>query len=321
MMRHPQQADGAELLGRAAGALERSWRRRVVVARVLVSIPDRCVFVTAAPDGSLVVVKADSRPGRLATERQVLMAGRAAGLPVPAIVHVPGVTLPLLVLEHVPGQALSSGSPALAWADAGRLLRRLHDMNEPSGIGSWAGRQPLRSFLTERACADAAAAARHRLITGRQAADLAHLLGEQFREVSAPDRECLLHGDCQPAHFVVAGSGPAGKGPRAAGAAGFITAMLDFGDTSTGDPVWDLAVLTLDDPARLDDVLMGYAPQPALASRVRALIQPYRLLRWLGEAVWLHAHGFDARRNAALLCEAVASPGAAGQPGGAASRN
>ena len=243
------------------------------------------------------------------------MAASAAGLPVPAIVHVPGGTLPLLVLEHVPGQALSSGSPSPAWAEAGRLLRRLHDMNGPRGIGSWAGRQPLRSFLTERACAQAAAATRHGLMTGRQAANLARRLGEEFREAGAPDRECLLHGDCQPAHFVLAGSSPRRNG-QAAGAAGLIAAMLDFGDTSTGDPVWDLAVLTLDDPGRLDDVLTGYAPETGLASRVRALIQPYRLLRWLGEAVWLDAHGFDAGRHAALLCAAAADPGAAGQPAG-----
>lgn len=272
-----------------------------MVAEVLVSMPYRCVFVTTSPDGSLVVVKADSRPGRLTPERKALTAVRAAGLPVPAIVHACRGSLPLLVLEHVPGQALSSASPALAWAQAGALLRRLHDMNEPSGIGSWAGRQPLRAFLTERAWAQAAAAARHGLMTGRQAANLARLLGEQFREVSAPGRECLLHGDCQPAHFVLAGSSPPGSGTGSAGAARLIAAMLDFGDTSTGDPVWDLAVLTLDNPVRLDDVLTGYAPEPGLASRVAALIQPYRLLRWLGEAVWLDAHGFDAGRNAALL--------------------
>jgi aminoglycoside phosphotransferase (APT) family kinase protein len=311
----PRQADGAELIGRAGRALERSWRRGVAVAEVLVSMPERCVFVAASPDGSQVVVKSDIRPGRLAAEREVLMAARAAGLPVPAIVHGGGGPLPLLVLEYVRGQALSSDSPALVWAEAGRLLRRLHGMDVPGRIGSCTGRRPLRWFLTERASADAAAAARHGLITAEQAASLARQLGEQFRETVDPDRECVLHGDSQPAHFVIAGTGPLANPPKVTDPAGVIAAMLDFGDACTGDPVWDLAVLTLDDPGRLDDVLTGYAPEAGLARRVRRLIQPYRLLRRLGEAVWLQAHGFDAAPGTALLRAAAADPGASEHPG------
>jgi Ser/Thr protein kinase RdoA (MazF antagonist) len=285
-------------------------------------MPERCVFITASPDDRLVVVKSDSRPGRLAAEREVLLAVRDAGLPVPAVVHAVvhagERTAPVLVLEFVPGQALSSDSPALVWAEAGRLLRRLHDMDHPRRIGTGAGQRPLRSTLTARASADAAAATRHGLMPARQAASLARRLGEQFGEASDPDRECLLHGDCQPAHFVVSGtrhpaSGPGGTG--APGGPGVITAMLDLSDACTGDPVWDLAVLTLDDPGRLDDVLAGYAAEPGLIRRVRALAEPYRLLRRLSEAVWLHAHGFDAGPHVALLCAAAADPGPAGQPG------
>ena len=91
----------------------------------------------------------------------------------------------------------------------------------------------------------------------------------------------MLHGDCQPDHFLLADH------------AGHIAAVLDLGDACTGDPVWDLAVLTLDHPARMDDVLAGYAPPPDLARRVSALAGPYRMLRWLGEASWLHDHGHD----------------------------
>jgi aminoglycoside phosphotransferase (APT) family kinase protein len=311
----PRQADGAELIGRAGRALQRSWRPGAVIAQVLVSMPERCVFVAASPDGGQVVVKSDIRPGRLAAEREVLTAAGAAGLPVPAIVHGAGGPLPLLVLEYIRGQALSSASPGPVWAEAGRLLRRLHGLDVPGRIGPGTGRRPLRWFLSGRATADAAAAARHGLITAEQAASLARLLGEQFREAAEPGRECLLHGDAQPAHYVVAGTGPLANRAKVPRPAGLIAAMLDFGDACTGDPVWDLAVLTLDDPGRLDDVLTGYAPEPALARRVRRLIRPYRLLRRLGEAVWLHAHGLDAGPSAALLRAAAADPGPARQPG------
>jgi aminoglycoside phosphotransferase (APT) family kinase protein len=225
---------------------------------------------------------------------------------VPAVVEAAGGALPLLVLEYVPGQALSSGSPAGAWAEAGRVLRRLHDMDDPGGIARWTGGRPLREFLAERASAEAAAAARHGLMPASLAARLSDVLREQFRGAQEADRECLLHGDCQPAHFVLAGSRPGTSGSRAPGPAGAVAAVLDFGETSIGDPVWDLAVLTLDDPGRLDDMLSGYAPQPRLAHRAHALIRPYRLLRRLGEAVWLSAHGFEAEPRAALLRAAAA---------------
>ena len=77
--------------------------------------------------------------------------------------------------------------------------------------------------------------------------------------------------------------------------------MLDLGDACTGDPLWDLAVLTLDHPGRLDEVMAGYAPPDELARRAAVLAQPYRLLRWLGEASWLHDHGFDPEPSIAPL--------------------
>jgi Ser/Thr protein kinase RdoA (MazF antagonist) len=295
-------ADDAELVHKAAQRLEQAWQREVPVGDVMVALTDRCVFVTVGPSGTPVVVKADTRPGRIAAERHVTLAARAAGVPVPAIVPaqdiVPGERgePPLLVLEYLPGRPLGADTPASAWAEAGRVLRRLHAMADPGGLRSWPERPPpdagagsglpLRSVLAGHAAREAAGTVKRGLLSSEQAARLGRLLGEAFsrseaRSTEDPANSRVLHGDCQPDHFLLAGH------------AAHIAAVLDLGDACTGDPVWDLAVLTLDYPARMDDVLAGYAPPPDLSRRVSVLAGPYRLLRWLREASWLHDHGYD----------------------------
>jgi aminoglycoside phosphotransferase (APT) family kinase protein len=342
----PEERDGLALIRGAARRLERSWRHEVTVGEVLVAMAERCVFVTVRPDGSPVVVKADARPGRTATELHVLTAARAAGVPVPTVVHADSQEPALLVLEYVPGQALGSAAPASAWAGAGRLLRRLHDMPDPGGIGpavEWpAGgrpgtRPPLRHALPQRAACEAAVAAQQGLISAGQALRISRLLGRAFGGIEDPERDCVLHGDCQPSHFLVGPAEPdarfgapepaagpgapepdagpglaapdAGLGPTGHRAGDTIVAVIDFGDACTGDPAWDLAVLTLDDPGRLDDVLTGYAPEPRLARRVSTLAGPYRLLRRLGEAAWLADHGFSPEPSIGPLRDAAATEG------------
>jgi hypothetical protein len=337
----PEERDGSALIRGAARRLERSWRHQVTVGEVLVAIDGRCVFVTVGPDGSPVVVKADARPGRTATELRVLTAARAAGVPVPAVVHADSQEPALLVLEYVPGQALGSAASASAWAGAGRLLRRLHDMPDPGGIGpavEWptdgrhGPRPPLRHVLPQRAAREAAAAAQRGLISAGQALRISRLLGRAFGGIEDPERDCVLHGDCQPSHFLLGAAEPeagpearlgaagpdarlgaadadAGLGPAGQGAGEGIAAVIDFGDACTGDPAWDLAILTLDDPGRLDDVLTGYAPEPRLARRISALAGPYGLLRRLGEASWLADHGFSPEPSVAPLRYAAATEG------------
>jgi aminoglycoside phosphotransferase (APT) family kinase protein len=367
----PEERDDFALIRGAARRLERSWRHEVTVGEVLVAMAERCVFVTLSPDGRLLVVKADARPGRTATELRVLAAARAAGVPVPGVVHADRQAPALLVLEYVPGQALGSAASASAWAEAGRLLRRLHDMPDPGGIGpavEWLAdgclgpRPPLRYLLPQRAAREAAVVARQGLISAGQALQISRLLGRAFGGIEDPERDCVLHGDCQPSHFLLRAAepdarlgvpepnaklsaaepdarlgvaeaaarlGPAGRSaddtsaddtspggtsaddtsPGGTSPGGTIVAVIDFGDACTGDPVWDLAVLTLDDPGRLDDVLTGYAPDPHLARRISALAGPYRLLRRLGEANWLADHGFSPEPSIAPLRNATATDG------------
>lgn len=303
---------GGDPVRRAAHRLEQAWQQEVAVGDVLVQMPSRSVFRTLAPDGSPVVVKADIWPQRAAAERSVTAAAHAAGLPVPAIAYAAGGDPALLVLQYVPGPELSSGAPRSAWADAGRTLRRVHDLADPGHLlpivdrdrdrgadrgltgGARRLRRPLREFLPWLAARDTALAAGRGLLTAGQAARLSQLLGGIFGAAAEPDRYLVLHGDAQPDHFLLS---PAGD----------VAALIDFGDACTGDPAFDLAVLTLDDPQWLGDVLAGYAPGARLRDRIRAMIGPYRLLRWLGEVNWLHEQGFDPREPLAALRQALAA--------------
>jgi aminoglycoside phosphotransferase len=203
-----------------------------------------------------------------------------------------------------------------------------------SAAGQAAARRPLRETLPDIAARDAAAAAELGMLTARQAARLSDLLGGIFGTATEPDRYCVLHGDPQTGHFLlgdrsgttaagaaVAGATAAGSTPAGSTTAGStasattasattagamaagIAALIDFGEACTGDPAWDLAILTLDHPERLGYVLAGYAPGARLRGRLRRMIGPYRMLRWLGEANWLHEHGFSPDQPLAALAQ------------------
>ncbi len=86
----------------------------------------------------------------------------------------------------------------------------------------------------------------------------------------------LLHGDCQPDHVLLDEDDT-------------VLAIIDWGDASTGDPLWDLAVLTAHHQERLADVLEAYGAPPSAVAVVRA----YWIVRHLGSATWLLDHGFD----------------------------
>jgi aminoglycoside phosphotransferase (APT) family kinase protein len=99
-----------------------------------------------------------------------------------------------------------------------------------------------------------------------------------FTDMDEPDLH-LLHGDGQTDHYLVT--------PGSAHLAG----VLDFGDAVLGDPVWDLAILTLDAPRMLGELLRGYEPEATTERRTSQLLSAYQLIRRLGSASWMRAHG------------------------------
>jgi Ser/Thr protein kinase RdoA (MazF antagonist) len=266
------------LIRDAAERISVVWGYEVAVTAVLIDHHERAVFETHSPEGP-VVVKVDTSEARYRREESVLRAAGRAGLPVPAIVLSDAGHASLLVLTRIEGSPLQRGVDDEAWRDAGRVLRRLHGVAWPAEAGSagWSGRSWPDHF---RWWADHE---RDQLLTYDSLPtavihQMHHYLSATFADMDDPELR-LLHGDCQADHYLVmVGSS------RIAG-------VLDFGDAVLGDPVWDLAILTLDEPDMLGEILRGYHPDASTERRTKGLLGAYQLIRRLGSARWMREHG------------------------------
>lgn len=189
-----------------------------------------------------------------------------APVPTPAVLwHHP----PVLAIAAVPGTALgvlgapSPASPA-AWAAAGACLRRLHDAPVPP----WPGRSldDVRSEL-DRECA-------WLLAHGVLPAEVVRYNREVAEPALRPRPHAFVHGDLQITHVFVEGDE--------------VTGVIDWSEAGPGDPLYDVAVLTLGHEERLDDLLAGYGSEGVDREVVRA----WWSLRSLVAARWLVEHGF-----------------------------
>jgi aminoglycoside phosphotransferase (APT) family kinase protein len=84
----------------------------------------------------------------------------------------------------------------------------------------------------------------------------------------------FTHGDLQLDHVFVDGDQ--------------ITGVLDWSEAGQGDAMYDLAILTLGHPERLEDVIAGYGDGVD-----RDVVRAHWSLRCLTAIRWLMEHGFD----------------------------
>ncbi|GGK81756.1 phosphotransferase [Mangrovihabitans endophyticus] len=211
-----------------------------------------------------VFLKVDADPARLDAEVEAMAA---APLPTaPILWRKPSV----MALGALPGKALgrlgepSPASPA-AWAAAGAAARTLHDAPLPARPGRSADsrvRAELESeceLLVACGVLPADVVARNRAVA--EAA---------FRAFTP----AFTHGDLQITHVFT-------DDDR-------VTGVLDWSEAGHGDPMFDLATLTLGHEDRLADVLAGYgtAAEPDA-------IHAWWSLRSLLNVRWLAEHGFD----------------------------
>ena len=86
----------------------------------------------------------------------------------------------------------------------------------------------------------------------------------------------------------------------------FLGALESF--VGSGDPVYDLVVLTLWHHDKLDAVLAGYEPDDRMLETLNVALTAYQQFRHVGSAVWLVNHGYEAvddvRRAADRMAEA-----------------
>lgn len=214
-----------------------------------------------------VFLKVDTDPAHAAVE---IRGMQLAPVPTPPVLwHRP----PVLAIARVPGRALGvlgepSPATAGAWHAAGRVIRRLHEAPLPPGT-----MRPVAELRAEldRECD-------WLLKTAVIPADMVHRNRAIAEQALRPVAPAFIHGDLQITHVFVDGDE--------------VTGIIDWSEAAPGDPMMDLAVLTLGHEERLEDLLAGYdadGREPADRTAIRA----WWSLRSLTAARWLLEHGFD----------------------------
>ena len=177
---------------------------------------------------------------------------------------------PVLAIAALQGVALgvlgepSTASPA-AWAAAGAAVRRLHDAPLPP----WPGRKNYDELPAELE-----SECEWLISSGVLPGDLVKRNREIAEGAFRPWTPVFVHGDLQITHIFVDGDE--------------LTGIIDWSEAGPGDPMFDLASLTLGHEERLADVLTGYGSDVDLDA-----IRAWWSLRSLLASRWLIEHGFD----------------------------
>ena len=175
---------------------------------------------------------------------------------------------PVLAISAVPGTALGrleSPSPASAasWAAAGAAIRAVHDAPLPPWPGKAVDQLAAR---LEREC---------KWLVDNDV--LPTELVERNRRLAEtalrPWTPAFIHGDLQITHVFTDGDE--------------VTGIIDWSEAACGDPLFDLATLTLVHEENLDDLLDGYG-----ADVDRGLIRAWWSWRSLVVVRWLSEQGF-----------------------------
>ncbi|MGX1365233.1 aminoglycoside phosphotransferase (APT) family kinase protein [Streptomyces canus] len=212
-----------------------------------------------------VFLKVDADQARTAVE---VAAMALAPVPTPEVLWR---NPPVLAIAAVPGRALgslgepSTASPA-AWAAAGAAIRKLHEAPLPPWPGRGRGLDELTADL-DREC--------EWLVTnGVLPGDLVTRNRRVAEAALRPWTPMFTHGDLQITHIFVEDDQ--------------VTGIIDWSEAGPGDPLFDLATLTLGHEERLGDVLVGYGTDVDLD-----VIRAWWSLRSLLVIRWLSEHGFD----------------------------
>jgi aminoglycoside phosphotransferase (APT) family kinase protein len=190
-----------------------------------------------------------------------------------APVPTPGILWrkpPVLAIAALPGRALgrleepSTASPA-AWAAVGAVVRILHDAPLPP----WPGKSvdELAARL-DRECDWLVA---NNVLPADVVTHNRHLAETALR----PWTPVFTHGDLHIEHVFIDGDK--------------VTGILDWSEAGRGDPLFDLAILTLAHEENLDDVIAGYGSDVD-----RDLIRAWQSWRCLVAVRWLVENGYGA---------------------------
>ena len=219
-------------------------------------------------------LKIDGDPDRQRAEVQAI---RSVPVPTPTVLwHEP----PVLALGALRGHTLGrlgqrSTASAAAWAAVGAALATLHDAPLPAREGPTI--EDLRSRLDDE-CDWLAS-------NGVLPEDVLERHGRRAEQVLRPFEPTFVHGDLHLEHVFVDGDA--------------VTGIIDWSEARQGDPLWDLASLTLGDDERLEDLIAGYGSDVD-----RDMVRAWWSWRCLVVVRWLTENGYgspDTLPEVALL--------------------
>lgn len=141
---------------------------------------------------------------------------------------------PVLALAAVPGKALGDTREPAAWAAAGAAIRTLHEAPLPL----WPG--PSVDQLASRLDDECDWFVANDVLP----ADIVSYHRRLAQSALRPWTPAFIHGDLHRAHVFID--------------SGAVTGIIDWSAASQGDPLYDLATLTLAHQDHLDDVIAGY---------------------------------------------------------------
>ncbi len=232
---------------------------------------ERAIFFQAEPEPP-VFIKVYLNTQQLEREFAVMRLAAPAGIPVAPVIAFEAGSPAVLITEQVPGVPLASVYPKAA-EDAGRLLRRFHALGASPPFAD--GQAHWSAFVRDCLERELTAAVDRQALTTHQARRLRTHFAALAPVLDARP-VVLIHGDCQTDHILI--------DPETQ----IVTALLDLVDAQPGDPLFDIAVLTLFDRALEPLLLRGYGVDNREALD---LLPAYRVLRYLGAANWLITNG------------------------------
>jgi aminoglycoside phosphotransferase (APT) family kinase protein len=188
----------------------------------------------------------------LAAERWGLERAARADVPVPRVAAAGPLTegRGFLITAWLDGRPAIADTDIDALVAAGRALRRFHRVTGPGygrvdvAAGAARGRHASWAAFIDAILAGMDDLVRHDVISAAVAHQLQAAVAHHRDVISYPGEGVLLHCDLKPAHLLVAD--------------GRLAAIIDWGDTSYGDPRWDLARLRHSGDAVFAPVLEGY---------------------------------------------------------------
>ncbi len=234
--------------------------------------PDRALFLAEKLG---IVLKVYMAGKTLQREYAIAQKAESIGVPIPKIIGFEAGQPAVLAMKQIIGHPLSSRN-TFAAKEAGRYLQRFHDIGAHPPFSG--GQQHWDAFISWWANHEIEKVKRLDVLDHLQIVELQeHFDNLQPLLVQRPI--VLLHGDLQAEHILVDSQTEK------------VLAFLDFADAQPGDPLMDIAVVTLWDHGLADLLLDGYSSIEN-NEETRQLLSLYRLLRHLAEIPWLLERGF-----------------------------